>query len=149
MKMRAVWELVEMTIIPIITYGSEGWNLTKGEREQLQTIFNKALKDILKIPQGTPTQILLGETGFQPIDLIINKKRIMQNARMEKMDNSKLVKVITNENDSKWKKETQELMDQYNLDSETLTNKTILKRKLQEENCRKHEEQIQEEAQNK
>ena len=63
-KMRAIWELAETTIIPILTYGSEGWNPTKGEQEQIQTIFNKALKDILKLPHGTPTQILLGETGF-------------------------------------------------------------------------------------
>ena len=33
----------------------------------------KAIKYILKLPQGTPTQMLLGETGFQPIDLTINK----------------------------------------------------------------------------
>ena len=42
-RMEAVWQLVEATIIPIITYGSEAWEPTKKETEQLETIFNKAL----------------------------------------------------------------------------------------------------------
>ena len=72
--MRATWELVETSIIPIINYRSEGGNMTKEESKQIQTIFNTAIKDILQLPQGTPTSILLAETGFLPMELIINKK---------------------------------------------------------------------------
>ena len=74
-RMEAVWQLVEATIIPIITYGSEAWEPTKKESEQLETIFNKALKTILHLPQQTPTNILLAETGNIPIELIIKKKQ--------------------------------------------------------------------------
>ena len=62
------------------------------------------------------------------------------------MDNSKLVKIITNENKSKL---DQELMEQFDIDSEALNKKTALKRKWQEENGKKHDEEIQEEAQSK
>ena len=149
MKMRAIWELVETTIIPILTYESEGWKLTKGEYEQLQTIFNKALKDILKLPQGTPTQILLGETGFQPINLIINKKRLMQSNRIEQMDENKLIKIITGRRNNQWTEETKEIIEKYNVQHEITGKKEPLKRTIQEKNKALHEEMIEMEAQNK
>ena len=72
--MVAVWQLMEATIIPIITYDSDAWVPTKKETEQLETIFNKALKTILHLPQQTPTSLFLAETGNIPIELIIKKK---------------------------------------------------------------------------
>ena len=54
-KMRAIWELMDTTIILILTYGSEGWKATESEIEEVQTIFNKAIKDLLMLPQVTPT----------------------------------------------------------------------------------------------
>ena len=61
--MQAIWQLFCATIVPIMIYGSEGWNLNKKEENQIQTIHNKAIKTILALPQGTPTNILLAETG--------------------------------------------------------------------------------------
>ncbi len=59
--------------------------------EQMETsmeqMFNKALKDILQLPRGTPIPMLVGESLFQPINLIIEKKRIMQSKGIKKMDN--------------------------------------------------------------
>ena len=75
-KMRALWELVETSIIPIITYVSECWKMTQEDRRLTQTIFNNALKEILRLPQGTPTTIMLAETGFLPINLIMKEKKI-------------------------------------------------------------------------
>ena len=76
--MEAVWQLVQSTSIPIITYDSDAWEPTKKETEQqLETILNKALKTILHLPQQTPTNILLAETGNIPIELIIKKKKLM------------------------------------------------------------------------
>ena len=66
--MRAIWQLVDTCIIPKLTYASDGWILTKTEGETLQQIFDKALKDILKLPDSTPTYILLMETGYLPIE---------------------------------------------------------------------------------
>ena len=73
-RMKAIWQCIEATIIPILTYGSEAWNPTKKEENQIQKIFNKTLKMIMNPLQGTPTTILLEEIGFIPIRYEINIK---------------------------------------------------------------------------
>ena len=94
MKMQAIWQMVEATIIPILTYGAEGWSLTQKEERQIQSAFNKALKTILALPMATPNNILLTETGFLPIKYLVNKKKIMQAHRMENKDGT-LAKRLT------------------------------------------------------
>ena len=89
--MKAKWQLIESVIIPIITYGAEGWNPRKGEQEKLETIL---IKTVLGVPTSTPTVILLGETGFIPIELVINKKIIMQAMRINNKVDSKLIKKV-------------------------------------------------------
>ena len=83
MKMQAIWQMVEATIIPILTYGAEGWSLTQKEEWQIQSAFNKALKTVLALPMATPNNILLAETGFLPIKYLVNKKKIMQAHRLD------------------------------------------------------------------
>ena len=53
--MQAIWQLFDATVIPIMTFGSESWNLTKKENH-LQTIHNKAIKTILALPPKHPYQ---------------------------------------------------------------------------------------------
>ncbi len=120
MKMRAIWELVETTIIPIITYAAEGWTWNKGERKKAQTLFNQSLKTILHLPKGTPTTILLAETGFQPIEHIVNKKRIMQAQRIKNKHEEKLVRKIAMNKESIWMKDTEETLQKYDLQEEDL-----------------------------
>ena len=74
--MRAIWKMVGATIIPIMTYLCEGW-ITNKEFNTLQSIFNEALKIILYLHQGTPTTIVLNETGNVPTEYIIKKKQIL------------------------------------------------------------------------
>ncbi len=76
--MRAMRQLVDTCIIPIMRYASEGWMPTKTEQEQLQQMFNKVIKEILKHPESTPTNIMLLETLYIPIKKIIQKKKILQ-----------------------------------------------------------------------
>ena len=97
-KMKAIWQLVDATMIPILTYAAEGWNYTKEEIEKKKTISNGALKTITFLPQGTPTTFLLNETGYPPIEGIIKKKRIMQAHRLINMK-----KPTNQENDTAWK----------------------------------------------
>ena len=80
--MRAIWELVETIITPIITYGSESWEPKINEMAQIEAIFNKAIKTILQLPDQTPTAILLAETGFLPIEMIVKRKKIMHANRV-------------------------------------------------------------------
>ena len=72
--MEVIWQLIESIVIPIITYGSESWNPSKTEYGRLERILHKALKITLGVPQTTPTTILMTETAFLSIELMINKK---------------------------------------------------------------------------
>ena len=59
MRMKAIWQCIELTIIPILTYSSELWDPTKKEEEQIEKIFITARKIPMNLPQGTPTTIFL------------------------------------------------------------------------------------------
>ena len=119
LKMQAIWQLFDATITPIMTYGSEGWTLNKKKEEnQLQTIHNKAIKTILALPQGTPTNILLAETGQLPLKYTMNKKKIMQAHRMVRKKDT-LVKRITNNEGGSWKKMVMDIMEEYHLEENT------------------------------
>ena len=111
-KMKAIWQLVHATIIPILTYAAEGWNYTKDEIEKTQTIFNEALKTILFLPQGTPTTILLNETGHPAIEDIIKKKIIMQSHRLINMKKNTNKKMTQHEN-STWMERTNGILEEF------------------------------------
>ena len=79
---------------------------------------------------ATPNNILLAETGFLPIKYMVNKKKIMQAHRLENKDGT-LAKRLTKETSSIWRKETLEIMNQYNLKEEHLSmSNEMLKRIL-------------------
>ncbi len=59
----ASWELIENTIIPIITYVSETWNPPEKEIKELNTILDNILK-VLITPYTTPRESLYIETGL-------------------------------------------------------------------------------------
>ena len=146
-QMRAIWELVETSIIPIITYASEGWKMTQEDIKLIQTIFNNALKEILRLPQGTPTSILLAETGFLPINLIIKKKKINQHVRIQKKDENKLIRKITSKNNSLWHREMDQIMKEYNLTPTEISNEKInIKETVKKINNEKFWKQIQDES---
>ena len=112
-KMKAIWQLVDATIIPILTYTAEGWNYTKEEIEKTQTIFNEALKTTLLIPQGTPTTILLNETGYPAIEDTIKKKRITQAHRLINMKKNSLIKKMTQHENSTWMERTNGILEEF------------------------------------
>ena len=49
------------------------------------------------MPKGTPTMILLAETGILSVELIVNKKRIMQAQRPNKHEEKLVMKITMNE----------------------------------------------------
>ena len=145
-RMRAIWELIETTIIPIITYGSESWEPTKGEMEQIETIFNKALKTILHLPQQTPTAILLAETGFHSIELYINRRKIMHASRILKMEKDRLIQTTTN-NDSLWIESIEQLKEKYSITNEQMIgDNEPLKKIIETKNREKFQQYIEREA---
>ena len=93
-----------------MTYSSESWDPTKKEEERIQKIFNTAIKTTMNLPQGTPTTILLKETGFIHMKQGINLKRIVQARRVEEKTERSLIKDNTTD-ESTWVKKTMEIME--------------------------------------
>ncbi len=76
-------------------------DLTKNDHEAIQAIFNDVLKNILNLPQTTSNCALLAETGYPPMEYIINRKRIMEAYQIHNMKDVPLVKQIGQHRDSK------------------------------------------------
>ncbi len=145
-KMQAIWQLLDASIIPIITYASEGWIMTKKEQEDIQKILNKIIREVLKVPESTPVSILLHETGYKPITQIIEKKKIMQAIRIEKKNN-KMIKEITKNQEGKWRNHVNELMEKYQVIPED--SKHTADKLIEEKQRWETAEEIRKEAQSK
>ena len=119
-EMTTIWKLVETCIIPNITYGCEVWTLRKKEKKSLNSILDNILKRILKVPQGTPREVLYIETNLLDIERIIEKKRLSMLYRISKNEN-RMNKLILNEN-SEWTKETKKIIDKYEINKQRYLN---------------------------
>ena len=51
--MEVVWQMVDATLIPILTYACEGWAPNKEEENEVQAIFNEAINK-----QNSPSQMV-------------------------------------------------------------------------------------------
>ena len=111
MKMYAIWQMVDAIVIPTITYACEGWKTIKEENNKLQSIFNDVIKTLLYLPKGTPTTILLNETGNVPIQYMIKKKRILQAKRISEMKEETLIKDAPNHENSTWREHITEIRE--------------------------------------
>ena len=150
MKMKAIWQLVDATIIPILTYAAEGWNYNKEEIEKTQTIFNEALKTILFLPQGTPTTILLNETGYPAVEDIIKKKRIMQAHRLINMKKNPLIKKMTQHENSTWMERTNGILKEFKVKEQIAKcSKNEMKNIINKNIIEMTRKRTQEEAENK
>ncbi len=90
---------------------------------------------------------MLAETGFIPMDLIIKEKKINQHVRIQKKDENKLIRKITTKNSSLWQREMGQLMEEYNLTPNDISNKKInTKEMVKKANKEKFWKQIQDEA---
>ena len=96
-KVKAIWQMVDATIIPITTYSCEGWSINKEENEKLQSIFNEALKTSLYLPQGTPTTILL-KRNRKFTNRIYHKKEANPTSKEDKWNEGKFLNKRRNQN---------------------------------------------------
>ena len=81
-EMKSMWKLIDCTIIPIITYGCETWNLNKSETKAMNSLLDNILKRVLMVPQTTPREVLYIETGLLDPETISLKQKIMMNQRI-------------------------------------------------------------------
>ncbi len=130
-RMKAIWKLIDMCIIPIITYGAEAATHTTKEVEEIQQIFNNLLRKLLNLPQSTPNMPLLIETGYLPIEYYMDRKRIMQANRVENSKQTTLIKRTIQGENNEWMTKTKETMEKYNITMEDINGtKNQLKEKV-------------------
>ena len=133
-KMQAIWPMVDAIIIPIMTYACEGWTTNKEENKRLQCIFNEAIKTLLFLPKGTPTMILLNETGDIPIEYTIKIKKILQAKRIDQMKEESIIKDATQAKASTWRKHVIYLAKQLHIyDQMAILSKEALKHRIRKE----------------
>ena len=102
-EMKALWELLECTIVPIITYACETWNPNKSETSIINSLLDNIIRRILMTPQSTPREALYIETGLLDPETIQHKQRITMNQRITLGTSERMKNLATNTHeDSHW-----------------------------------------------
>ena len=96
--MKAIWQLVDSIIIPILTYACDSCTPTKEDKAKLQTVLNEANK---KHPNNDPPE---RDWPYIPVEYIITKKQILLAKRIDEMKSDSLIKDATITNKSTWRK---------------------------------------------
>ena len=78
----------------------------------METIQNKSLKRMLRLPQGTPSQALRAELGIYSIESVISRKRLMFLHRVLNQPDENITKKV--------------LLQQINLPEETWLSNTLI-----------------------
>ena len=112
-ELEAIWTLVDTSIIPIITYGSETWTLTKREEEKINNILINTLKRITQMPTSTANECILVETGYKNITDMIEKKKVNYIYKILNYKKESLMYKYLINNDDKWTKEAKQLITKY------------------------------------
>jgi hypothetical protein len=110
-EMETIWKLVEVCIIPIITYSSETWNTTKSEMKEMNRILDNIIKRILLLPITTPRESLYIETGLKDIQYITERNRINMGERLEKTKNALIDDVLKSTAKKAWQKITENIKE--------------------------------------
>ena len=112
-QMECIWKLVSTCIVPIITYASETWEPNKQEMNKLNKILDKIIKRILMTPDSTPRQALYIETGLIDIETMMDRNRLNMMSRL-KRNRSRMMDIVLENPECKWKLRTNEIMEKYN-----------------------------------
>ena len=67
-------ELFDRMVVPILLYGSEVWGFSN--IEQIEVMYRKFLKYLLRLPKSTPNCMVYGETGRQPLSELVKHRMI-------------------------------------------------------------------------
>ena len=57
-QVEAMWKMLETCLIPIITHGSETWDINKTQIKRLNRILYNIIKRLLRLSQTTPRECL-------------------------------------------------------------------------------------------
>ena len=85
----------ETIILPKLLTNAETWSsLTTENLRELEGIQNRAIKRLLRLPQGTPSQGLLNELGMWNIETIILSKKLMYFHKIINYPDDNLTKIV-------------------------------------------------------
>jgi hypothetical protein len=115
-EMETIWKLVETCIIPIITYGSETWDMNKTEKNEANRILDSILKRLLMVPTTTPREVLYHETNMMDVEHTITLKRINMHLRLENTKNRMLTDVLDIPHETSWSMKTKKMETELNLE---------------------------------
>ena len=119
----------EAIILPKLLTNAESWSkITTANIMELEGIQNRAIKRLLRLPQGTPSQALLNELGMWNINTIIIKKKLtylhkVLNYPKENLTRQVLINQMNQPGGTWWSsvKETAQEID-INIDQDKLQN---------------------------
>ena len=80
-------------ILPSLLFGAETWNITCKQIQLLEKI-QYSVRQLFKLPQGTPLPALLGETGLIYIEDIIFQRQINFLHRIINIEGKRLIKDV-------------------------------------------------------
>ena len=107
-ELKVIWEMIEICILPIITYGWEATTPRKSDEKQLKQMMDNIIKRVLITPPGTPWEPLYIETGIHEVGLTIKRNRINYMDKMEKSQNNILKMIRDNHSPKGWWKNNSE-----------------------------------------
>ena len=98
-------------IIPKLCLNSETWTLNSSELLSISIIQNKAIKRVLRLPQGTPSHGLRAELGIYSVGKIMIKRKLMFLHRLLNQQDGNITRRV--------------LLEQENLPGETWLSNTL------------------------
>ena len=122
-EMETIWTLIESCIIPIITYGSETWDIKPKPNQETQPYpIDNIIKRILNLPQSTPRECLYYELGTLDIEHRIITKRINYATTLliKNPDNLRDIGLLQTTNPKSWIQKTIQQARSVGLDLDTL-----------------------------
>ena len=110
--------LYQKCFIPKLLFGITGFNIKEKEMETIETLNRKVIRNFLNLPKCTPKAALYIEFGIIPIEMEIQKKKLMMWNRINKSEN-KMIRKIKNEQINKnlpWVKQLIEIARKIGID---------------------------------
>ena len=147
--MSIIWKLIECTIVPILIYGCETWDMSKTDIDKLNTIYLNILKRILLAPKSTPNEGVYHETGLTDIKTIIDQRKLGYYAKIYLSKNKHMITIMNNRNKGSWLSKTEDLMENLGITRINITNKHLWKQKTKEKCQQLFQEKILTGAHNK
>ena len=87
-----IMDLYQKTVVPILTYGSEVWGFS--DIDAMEVFHRKCIKTILGVGAATANHFAYGESGMEPLSVVISKKMANFWLKVARGKQSKIVSML-------------------------------------------------------